>query len=201
MSYFRIAEAAKQLRVSPSTVRWYANQGRLNYKLTPAGQRVFTQKHLDEFLGIEKLNDIAFYCRTSKHDPRALELQEEKLASQYGASTYTVKDTGSGLNENRKGLAKLITLAKQQKIKAIAITSKDRLTRFGFSYLQQLFAMNDVEILILDNQKEKNLEEELLQDFMSLVASFSGKFYRLRGYAQRKMLLELAQGELADGSK
>lgn len=35
-------------------------------------------------------------------------------------------------------------------------------------------------------------QEVLLQDFMSLIASFSGKFYRLRGYDNQKKLLSKA---------
>lgn len=32
----------------------------------------------------------------------------------------------------------------------------------------------------------------IMQDFMSLIASFSGKFYRLRGYDSQKKLLSKA---------
>ena len=36
-------------------------------------------------------------------------------------------------------------------------------------------------------------EQELMNDFMSLIASFSGKFYQLRGYTQQKQLLTQAE--------
>ena len=39
-------------------------------------------------------------------------------------------------------------------------------------------------------------EDELLQDFMSLIASFSGKFYRMRGHAQQRALLQKAGAEI-----
>lgn len=35
-------------------------------------------------------------------------------------------------------------------------------------------------------------QEVLMQDFMSLIASFSGKLYRLRGYDNQKKLLSKA---------
>ena len=35
-----------------------------------------------------------------------------------------------------------------------------------------------------------------MQDFMSLLASFSGKFYRLRGWEQRKKFLDDVQKEV-----
>jgi putative resolvase len=63
--------------------------------------------------------------------------------------------------------------------------------------LEEFFADHCVNIIVLDDEKQdKNIYDELLQDFMSLVASFSGKFYRLRSLKHEKMLLDLAQEEL-----
>ena len=43
------------------------------------------------------------------------------------------------------------------------------------------------------DENDKSLTEELMQDFMSLVASFTGKYYRLRGYDQQRRLLKTAK--------
>ena len=48
----------------------------------------------------------------------------------------------------------------------------------------------------MGEQPHTSLQEELLKDFMSLIASFSGKFYRLRGYEQQKQLLTKLGDEL-----
>ena len=194
--FMRIGEAATALNVHVTTMRNYAKSGRINFDLTPSGQRVFTQKHLDEFLGRTNDTNIAFYCRSSGGDERALALQEEKLTQVYGEPLLTVKDKGSGLNEKRPGLQKLIKLAKNGELTTIAMTAKDRLTRFGFTYLEELFDAHGVKLVVLDNEVNKSLNEELMQDFMSLIASFSGKFYRLRGYEHKKLLLEKAKEEL-----
>jgi putative resolvase len=55
-----------------------------------------------------------------------------------------------------------------------------------------------VTITVLDDAEEKTPREELMQDFMSLLASFSGKFYKLRSLKHEKMLLNDASRELAD---
>lgn len=39
-------------------------------------------------------------------------------------------------------------------------------------------------------------QEALIQDFMSLLASFSGKFYRLRGWEQQKRFLSDVNNEV-----
>ena len=45
---------------------------------------------------------------------------------------------------------------------------------------------------------DKSLNEELMQDFMTLIASFSGKFYRLRGYEEKKKLLAEAERRIEE---
>ena len=98
-----------------------------------------------------------------------------------------IRDTGSGLNTKRKGLTRLIEMAKDHEIKRIFITNKDRLTRFGYEYLEELFSMADVELIALQEKENKELQEELIDDMMSLLASFSGKLYRIRGNQKKKM--------------
>ena len=107
-----------------------------------------------------------------------------------------IGDKASGLNENRKGLQQLLKDTSTGKINTIAITAKDRLTRFGYTYLEQLLKEHNTTILVLDEQQDKNAYDELIQDFLALLASFSGKYYKLRGLKHEKMLLKKAEQEL-----
>lgn len=203
--YLRINEAAEQLSVSPSTLRRYVKNGDIKCTKTPTGQRIFVQKDIDEFLGKEEtIEQIkAYYVRSSDGDNIKLNNQIEILEKAYGKSenNIIVKDKSSGLNDKRKGLQRLINLSQEEKITDIYITQQDRLTRFGYNYLEQLFKQNNVQIHIFNEQEEKTLQEELLQDFMSLIASFSGKFYRLRGYEQQKQLLNKAEEKINEKQK
>ena len=54
---------------------------------------------------------------------------------------------GSGLKTSRKGLKKLFTLVCKGKIDRVVISYKDRLTRFGFEYLEDFFRSYGVEII------------------------------------------------------
>lgn len=180
-------------------VRVYANKGLLKHDLTPSGQRVFTQTHVDEFLGKTgetKEERVVFYTRSSTGDKSMLETQRMLLTRSYGEPQRVVKDAGSGLNENRKGLESLMNNAKAGDFDVLCVTEKDRLTRFGYKYLEEFFLSNGVSVRVLGETEKKTLNEELMQDFMSLIASFSGKFYRLRGYEQKKLLLLKAGEEL-----
>jgi putative resolvase len=200
--FLRMRHAAEYLRITPGTLRKYANEGRIACERTPAGQRVFTRRQLDDFLGIA-LDDVqqkrvAFYCRDSRGVKASMISQARKLEAAYGAPVLTYSDGASGLNENRKGLQRLLRDSEQRQFEIVAVTAKDRLTRFGFSYLEELLRDRGVEIVVLDDAAEKSLQDELMQDFMSLIASFSGKCYKLRGLEQSKRLLKNASDQLED---
>lgn len=192
----RIHKVAEQLGVSTSSVRLYVKDGKLDCSYTPSGQRVFTQEQVDRFLGVEEEPKTVFYTRSSTGDKGLLETQRKALESTYGVPVGVYSDKSSGLNENRRGLKKLITHAKRGDFTRVCITEKDRLARFGYKYIQDHLDTLGVELVVLGESGEKNLYDELLQDFMSLIASFSGKFYRLRGYEQKKKLLTRAGEEL-----
>ena len=136
----------------------------------------------------------AIYARVSSHEQKNrgdLERQDLDIMNACEKEgldkPVIIRDTGSGLNTKRKGLVRLIEMAKNHEIKRIFITSKDRLTRFGYEYLEELFSMAGVEIVALQEKENKDLQEELVDDMMSLLASFSGKLYRIRGNKKKKM--------------
>lgn len=195
-NFYRIDEAAKIIGVSSSTLRKYADTERIASSRNPGNQRIFTLQQIQEFLGIHNKiiseDSIVFYVRSSDDDTK-IDAQVKLLTEKYGEPVKVFKDKTSGLNEKRPGLASLINQASKHKFNTIAITQKDRLTRFGYSYLETLFANLNVKIIVLGENKEKTLQDELLQDFMSLITSFSGKIYRLRGYEQQHQLLQTAQ--------
>lgn len=198
--YIRVSEAASLLRVTPQTIRKYAREGRLTDTVrTPGGQVLYNKAEILRVMGADdrtapvNQGPLVFYVRASDGDKVKLESQVAQLTGEYGAPVRVYSDKASGLNENRKGLTRLIEDARTGKIGTVAITQKDRLTRFGYSYLEQLLGMSGVRVLVAFDQPEKSLQEELMQDFMSLIASFSGKYYRLRGYEQQTRFMNEAE--------
>ena len=90
-----------------------------------------------------------------------------------------------GLNTKRSGLRKLFKLIKSGKVARVVITFKDRLTRFGFEYILQYCAIFNVSIVALKNSLGKTVQQELVDDMMSLIACFSWKLYGLRSRQSR----------------
>ena len=54
--------------------------------------------------------------------------------------TRIFQEQASGINEKRKQLAQLLTLAEQRQIHRVLIEYPDRLARFGYRYLMRYLA-------------------------------------------------------------
>lgn len=100
-----------------------------------------------------------------------------------------VEDFGSGLNDNRK---KLIDLLTDGKTNRIVVEHKDRLTRFGFNYISTLW---NGDIVVINEVTED--EKDLMQDFVSLVTSFTARLYgkRRSKRATEKIIKELNEND------
>ena len=128
---------------------------------------------------------VAVYaCVSSSEnkDKYHLEKQADRLISYANAKGYkgynlekVIKEIGSGLNDERKGL---ISLLKDKSIKLIIVEHKDRLTRFGFNYLETLLENENrkIEVINVINYSE-NHKEDLVADFVSIITSFCARIY------------------------
>ena len=101
---------------------------------------------------------------------------------------WVVKEIGSGVNDTRPKLMKLLTTPT---VSAIVLEHKDRLTRFGYNYLDQLLKMQDRRIEVIDLTKTG--QEDLIQDFVSIVATFCVRLYGQRHSRRRteRLITEL----------
>jgi putative resolvase len=111
---------------------------------------------------------VAIYSRVSSADQKGdLERQKQKLVEYAKSKGYQdiemVDDVASGLNENRKGLNKLSNLVTERQIEAVFINYKDRITRFGFKYLETSFNSCGCGIETIDFEESENLNRNLLR--------------------------------------
>jgi len=185
-------KAAEILGVSVLTLQRWDRSGKIRMVRTPTDRRRVPESEIKRLLGNSETPKtervLAIYARVSSHEQKAkgeLDRQVEFIAKQFDARLYedimVVAEVSSGLNDNRKGLVKLMKLAKESKITDIAITYKDRLTRFGFNYLKLYFESHEVKIHVINSQQnDKTMHEELAEDLLAIVTSFSGKLYGIR---------------------
>lgn len=194
--YYSPGDVAKLLGVVPMTVISYDNKGLINFERTATNRRIISKDSLITYLNSVGLlvDDListrydAIYGRVSTHKQAErgdLDNQINTLlaysATQNPINIKVYKDIGSGLNDNRKNLIQLINDVQLNKINRIFITYKDRLTRFGFNYLQEICKFHNTTIIPISNELiEKSLQEELVEDLIAIIHSFSGKLYGLR---------------------
>ena len=101
-----------------------------------------------------------------------------------------MKEIGSGVNDTRPKLLKLLT---DPSVGVIVVEHKDRLTRFGYNYLEQLLKMQDRRIEVIN--LAENGKEDLIQDFVSIVTSFCARLYGQRRSKRKteRLIAELTQ--------
>jgi IS element ISTsi1 orfA, putative resolvase len=64
----------------------------------------------------------------------------------------------------------------QGKVDRIFVTYQDRLTRFGFHYLEKVCNYHNVKIIVVKGaNEEESIQKELTEDMIALAAFFSGK--------------------------
>jgi len=201
MRLYRTGEVAKRLGVSTMTVRRWIKEGKINAHRIGKEYRV-PESEVLRLLEGKLLDKVVIYARVSSRDQKEdLERQVEYLKNYCSTKGYHVAkiitDISSGLNENRKGLKQLFKLVENGEVTRVIITYKDRLTRFGFKYLEQYFNSHGVEIEVIFDDEEKTPEKELVEDLLSVVTSFAGKLYGARSH-KKKRLVEAVKNALRD---
>jgi len=198
---YKPKELVDILGVSHSTVRKYDVEGKLPVKRTETNRRIIHREDLLAYLeqqGLlyrddERLQKVdVIYARVSSHEQKAkgdLDRQALYLVEHVAdlVNPVIIKEVGSGLNDRRNQLHRLIEMVMTGKVGNVYITYRDRLTRFGFHYLEAAFRSAGTEIVVVkDKDGERSVQEELVEDMMALIASFSGKLYGLRSGKRKK---------------
>ena len=202
VKYLRRAEAAERLHVSVSMFKLLVKQGGVRYEVTPGGQKVYDPHEIDRYMAERQGKPIpegklVFYVRDSEGNIVRMNTQVERLTVAYGEPVRVYRDRASGLSERRRGLNRLLDDAENRLFDRVAVTARDRLSRFGAAYLERYLNYLGVTLVVLDGEREKGMMDELMDDFMSLLASFSGRFYKLRSVEHQRLLLRKAEQRLS----
>jgi len=182
-------QAAKILGVTTKTIQRWDKTGKIRCIRTPGGRRRIPISEIHKILGITQKRKTIGYARVSSHTQKDdLQRQIEAIknyAEKMGWEIEIVKDIGSGLNEERRGLRKILEMARRGEIERIVITYPDRLTRFGYKTMKRLLTGYGVEIVEIENI-EKTPEEELVDDLITIIVHFAGKIYGKRSHKYKK---------------
>jgi excisionase family DNA binding protein len=197
---FRVGAAAHELGLHPMTVRRWIKAGRIQVVQVGREMRI-PRSQIERMVGSSDERLLVLYGRVSGHGQKDdLETQLERLQTwakteRKGQEALVLSDIGSGLKAGRRHLQRLLKLVCEDKVGEVAVTSEDRLTRFGQEYLEALFASFGVTLTVLEPGEEKTEDAELTEDLLALIASFSGRLYGMGSHKQKE-LLQCAQAVL-----
>jgi len=104
-----------------------------------------------------------------------------------------VAERASGLNEKRRGLHRLFRLAAAGEVDVVLVKFKDRLARFGFTYLVEAFAARGVRVEVLDGPVAVDAAQELVADMLAIVTCFAARLYGSRSQHFRRKVTEAAK--------
>jgi putative resolvase len=79
-------------------------------------------------------------------------------------------------------------MARRRQIDAVVVAYKDRLTRFGFEYLEELFKAYGVKVVIAFQEEPKDYMQELIEDLVAIVTSFAAHIYGRRSKKYKKVV-------------
>lgn len=185
--FMKLSKWAKNTGISYMTAwrMFHSNQIKNAYRL-PTGTIIVPENP------IPKLDHTVVYARVSSSENRPnLNSQAERVSSFCCAKGWVVKEVikecASGLNDSRPKLRKVLT---NPLVTRVVVEHKDRLTRFGFSHIKDLCS---AEIVVINEVKED--EADLMQDFVSLVTSFTARLYGKRRSRRNteKLIKELSK--------
>ena len=186
MRYLKANQIMDELKISRPTLKTWKDSGKIKYK------KISDKKYLYDIDSVyenketkNKLNII--YARVSSG------IQKEDLNRQISIiKEFAIKngvqidevfsDIGSGMSSDRNALNRMINLILEGNVENLYISFKDRLTRFGFNYFENLFAKFGTKIIVLDdyNFRDKNMENELTKDLISIIHYYSMRIYNNR---------------------
>lgn len=96
-----------------------------------------------------------------------------------------IQEVGGGMNFKRKQFLSLMDRISAGDISRLIVAHKDRLVRFGFDLLDHIAKRNACVIEVV-NQESLSPQEEMTEDLLSIVHTFSCRLYGMRKYKRKK---------------
>lgn len=191
-----IKEASGLLGVEQKTLRRWENNNSISPIRTIGGHRRYRVEDIQKLQGvdiIDKEDGTAIYCRVSSHEQKQkgdLDRQKGRMLDYCVSKKYTVdfifEEVGSGMSDKRMKLLKLMDLCIAEKVSRVIVEHKDRLARFNINYLKKFFESHNVTLEIVEETLPKSYENELVEDMLSLISSFSSKIYGRRSAENKR---------------
>lgn len=195
MNSFSIDEFCNKVGISKDTARRWDRAGKITPMRTSGGHRRYTDLDVAKALRIqvsEPEKRVVVYCRVSSNSQREDLNNQEKYLSEFangrGYVFDVVKEIGGGMNMNRPKFMEIVKGIINGSVGTLIVAHKDRLTRFSFDLIQNLADTYGCEIIVTDTES-LSPQQEMVEDLMAIVHTYSCRLYGLRRYKKPSDLL------------
>lgn len=174
--YIKLSTYAKNMSIRYGTALRYWHNGKIPGFQDEDTGAIFVLDEQEEKPTFKK-NSVAIYSRVSSSQNRENavrqldRLKKYAIAKDYNIVSETI-EISSGLNDKRPKLEKLL---KSNNYEILLVEHKDRLTRFGFNYIETLLARNNQRIEVVNDTDEE--KDDLINDLVSIITSFCARIY------------------------
>lgn len=186
-SYEKLSDHARRMGVKYQTAwKWY-KAGKIEGAVMRNGG-IYVPLEKGDTESRDQLAAVTYARVSSSQNKANLISQSERLYNYSAARGYQVqrqvKEVGSGLNDKRKQLESLL---KDDSWTILVVEHKDRLTRFGFHYLELMVESQGrrIEVINLADEVGDDPVKDIVEDLVSIITSFTARIYGQRR-AQRK---------------
>ena len=207
--YLPSNKVCKILGVHPRTLYLWEEKKAIETIRTPGGKRLYNlNKYLENSEKnkitikrekiikpnesiTEKIKKKIIYARVSSLG-QSDDLERQIIVLKENYPEYElIKDVGSGVNLNRKGLRKIIDISISGLIEEVVIVHKDRLARFGYELIEDLInKYSRGKVTIIEKKENKEAKEELVEDVLQIMNIFVAKMNGMRKYKKKENMNE-----------
>lgn len=175
----KLADWARQQGIAYKTAFRLFQQGQL-----PCRSEQYVTGTIIVYPEAPKAQSVAIYGRVSSADQKDdLVRQMQRLRDYCAAKGWNVAkevtDIGSGLNDGRKGIIRLLA---DRTVSVVVVEHRDRLMRFG-SEMVVAALQSDGRRLEVVNACE--FKDDMVQDFVDVVTSMCARIYGKRAAKNR----------------
>ena len=181
----KAAEVLRFLDITRPTLCAYVKSGKITVVKKANGYYDYNSDSVHKFLNIDPIRYNAIYCRVSTHK------QKNDLANQLlhvidYCNNNNIKydkiyqEIASGIDFDRSEFSTLLDDVIHNKVANIYITYKDRISRLSFITLDNIFKQFNTNIIAIDDKQNKNDENDLFDELISIIHLFSTKIYSKR---------------------
>jgi predicted site-specific integrase-resolvase len=195
-------QVMERLNITRTTILRWEEKGILNPIRLESGHRRYKQSDIENIIGeinvpIENKMNCVIYARVStkkQKDNGNLDRQVKRLMEYAEQKNYHIvqiyQEVASGINENRRELHRMLKKVEEDDITIVLSEYKDRIARFGYEYLERYCHSHKTTIEFMEQQENQTLNEEMVEDMISIITSFSARLYGRRGAKHIKKEIE-----------